>query len=108
MELVGIISTILQRGFDTFLPIILYPLLQKTSDMNGDYVQQTTSVVLSRISNDLGYTSIRAMLSFSCNLLMETITCELLCPRHIESNPQYHHMSICFHVIELTMQNLLH
>lgn len=108
MELVGTISFILQRGFDIFLPTILYPLLQKTSDINGDYVQQTTFAVLSRISTDLGYSSTRAMLSFSCNLLMETITCELLCPSHIESNSQHHHMAICFHVIEMTMQNLHH
>jgi hypothetical protein len=77
LDIIGSLSFILQTGILRFLPSILYPIVQKATDINHTFVQQAAQNSLRRICIAADFPSLTDLFSRQIDLLMENITRDL-------------------------------
>ena len=81
LQVLGLLAVCLKKETCNFLKVLLYPVLQKTSDCNHHHVQQITYMVLRQLSQSvLGEPKIYSLVSFNFDQLIETINSDLKFP----------------------------
>ena len=81
LQVLGLLTVCLEKETINFLKVLLYPVLQKTSDCNHHYVQQIAYMVLRRISQSvLGEPHIYSLVTNNFDQLIETINSDLKFP----------------------------
>jgi hypothetical protein len=74
LEIIGSIASILRSGILRFIPSILYPIVQKATDINHSFVQQAALKTMHRIGSAAEIPSLTDLFSQYFELLMENIT----------------------------------
>lgn len=105
MDLISSLAITLSSDFNKFVPAILYPLVQKTSDLNSQSVQDSAFICLSHISNAIGYSSLDIMLRAKYSYLMETLISEL--NTHQVTKTNIHSQAICFYSLHNVIEFML-
>lgn len=105
LDIITVVSFILEENFSVFIPTLLYPLLSKLSDINCPLVRRTTLSAIDSISNSGGYRSSEDMLSHHFAYLMEVMTTELKCPSNGENELFSHHY--CFYSLHSTIKYVI-
>lgn len=105
MDLISTFVKSVGSKFDKFIPVILYPLIQKASDLNSQSVQEGAHLTLSNISQSTGHSSVQNMLLANYGYLMETLTAELSNPHRTELDLRS--QSICFYSLHNIIEFLL-
>lgn len=105
MDLISTLAFNLSTDFNKFIPAVLYPLVQKTSDLNSSSVQDAAFLSLHNISNAAGYGSLDNMLDENYSYLMETLISELNTPQSTETNLRS--QAICFYSLHNIIEFML-
>jgi hypothetical protein len=95
MDLIAKLATTLGPDFIKFVPLILYPIVQKISDLNSRSVQDAAGVTLIKISDATCHFSVQGMLLSNFRYLIETLTTELNNPYVTDHDLKS--QAICFH-----------
>lgn len=107
MDVISTLAKSIGAKFDKFIPVILYPLIQKTSDLNSQSVQDGAHLALTIVSQVTGHSSVQNMLIANYGYLMETLTAELSNPYRTEVDLRS--QAICFYslhnIIEFLLKN---
>lgn len=105
MDLISTFAKSVGSQFVKFIPVILYPLIQKASDMNSQSVQDGAHITLLNISHLIGHSSVQSMLFTNYGYLMETLTAELSNPYRTEVDLRS--QAICFYSLHNIIEFLL-
>lgn len=105
MDVVSTLAKSIGAKFDKFIPVILYPLIQKTSDLNSQSVQDGAHLALTIVSQVTGHSSVQNMLIANYGYLMETLTAELSNPYRTEVDLRS--QAICFYSLHNIIEFLL-
>lgn len=95
MDLISTLALNLSEDFKKFIPTVLYPLVQKTSDLNSPSVQDAALLSLHNVSNATGYRCLDKMLHENFSYLMEILVSELSNPQSSEADLRS--QAICFY-----------
>ena len=110
MQMIEALSSILETNFNECLPTVLYPLLQKASDINSAIVQRTSLDTITAVSLSSGYRSFEEMLSTYFRYIVEVFTSELQGSFLFHSEKHLREQAVCFYslhtVIKLILQSL--
>jgi|GEM_PF-5926529 len=85
LEMIGSMSSILRHDILRFIPSIMYPIIQKATDMNHSFVQQAAMKTMHKISIAADFPCLAELFSQNFDLLMEHITRDLNASR-IDNN----------------------
>jgi hypothetical protein len=111
MQMIKSLSSILETDFIEYMPAVLYPLLQKTSDINCNLVQTAALETLTAVSLSSGYTSFDEMLSIHFRYIIEVFSSELQGPFLLKSEQHLRQQAVCFYslhtVVKLILQSLI-
>ncbi len=107
MQIIETLSSILGTSFAEYIPTILYPLLQKTSDINSAIVQKASLDTLKSISLSSGYKSLDEMLSTYFRYIIEVFSLELQAPFVLKSEDQLRQQAVCFYSLHAIVRFIL-
>ena len=80
LEVVSSLCRILQSGILRFIPSILYPIVQKASDINHSLVQRAATSTLHQICSAVDCPSLTELFTLHFDLLMECVSRDLNMP----------------------------
>jgi len=111
MEIIEGLASILGTEFVDFIPAILYPILQKTSDINSVFLQQRAIDTLITVSTSSGYTSFEFMLSTHFRYIIDVFSVELRGSTFLLYENHLRQQAICFYslhkIIKIMLESLL-
>ncbi len=105
MDFVSSLALNLRSDFKKFIPTVLYPLVQKTSDLNSGDVRDAAILSLYNISSATGYSNLEEMLHDNYSYLMETLISELSAPQKNEIILRS--QAICFYSLHNIIEFML-
>ena len=106
MQMIEVLSSILGAQFTEYIPVVLYPLLQKTSDVNCALVQTSSFDTLSAISLSSGYKSFDEMLSVQFRYIIEIFSMELQ-GSFLQSEKHLRQQAVCFYSLHTIVKFIL-
>lgn len=106
MEMIEALSSIFGHKFNDYIPVVLYPLLQKTSDINCDALKERAFHTMTTFSLLSGYTSFDNMLSVHFRYIIEIFSMELR-GSFIKSKKHLRQQAVCFYSLHKVVQYLL-
>lgn len=106
IQMIQALSSILGNKFNDFIPVVLYPLLQKTSDINCVILQKTAFDTIKQMSLSSGYASVDEMLSVQFRFIVEIISVELR-GSFLESENHLRQQAVCFYSLHKVLKFML-
>ncbi len=106
IQMIQALSSILGNKFNDFIPVVLYPLLQKTSDINCVILQRASFDTMTQISLSSGYASVDKMLSVQFRFIVEIISVELR-GSFLESEKHLRQQAVCFYSLHKVLKFML-
>lgn len=105
MNLISTLANCIGSPFSKFIPILLYPLVQKMSEINSQPVRDAAYSTLVNISRVCNYCSMQEMLLSNYNILVEKLSNELGTINRTEM--ELHSQTVCFYSLSNVINILL-
>lgn len=105
MNLISTLANCIGSPFSKFIPILLYPLVQKMSELNSQPVRDAAYSTLVNISRVCDYCSVQEMLLSNYNILVEVLSNELGSVNRTEM--ELHSQTVCFYSLSNVINILL-
>ena len=106
MALVCGLAELHTKHFQQYMTSVLYPLLQKTSDVNCNAVQQSAIDTLQRIAVVCELGSFEDLLSHNFRFIIEVFTSQLQTSFFVQTEKHVHQQSIGFCTLQTVMKFL--
>ena len=106
MDIIEGLSALLRSHFQQYITTSLYPLLQKTSDINCISVQQHAFRTLNSIALNCGFSSFQNLLSNNFRFIIEEFNAQLQGSFLIQTTKHIHQQCYCFYTLQSVMRFL--
>lgn len=106
IDIIENLRVLIPTHFEQYMTTLLYPLLQKTSDINCSSVQQHALSALQNIALTCGFTSIEKLLSYHLRYIIEVFTSHLQGTILVQTEKQFYQQSHSFYTLQSVMKFL--